>query len=170
MQRDFALFNRDKNVVIILHNIVDFVSFCLAECLLVGKFALHVVRPEVSTAHDTLFIYDVAFALTSIVRPIAIVDLLLSSVEHTSAAIALSVEVLSIVDVVSNLIEHAAIRVLSIVGPATLIGRPIQVNNLALTVFNKCPVLSKVDVSRHVKQFAHRVANVFIKITFENNT
>lgn len=148
----------------------DLLSLTLGQRPLVSQLTLHVVSPEISTTKVTLLIQHMALALPPIIRPVAVIDLLQRCVIHPATAVTLSVQVLSIVNVAAHTIVHTAALRLTIVLPAALIYRPIQVNNLAVAFFNEGTMLAKVDVSRLVQKFANRVTVTFNEHSFVNDS
>lgn len=80
------------------------------------------VGPEIPTVDVTFPVDDEPFALSTIVGPLAIVDLLSVSVVHPSFAVSLAVGVRPIVNVAGHSVMHEAMCVLTLVQPATLIG------------------------------------------------
>lgn len=81
----------------------------------------------------------------------------------------LSVIELAHVDVAGGLVVHAAALMLSILVPAALIGRAIQVDHLALTFLDEGLVLAIVEVTGGVEELADGGAETFLEVAFEDD-
>lgn len=154
LQLSFLLIDNDENVVGVGHHLKDLLSFGFGKCLLVCKFSFHMISSEISTVDDTLPINDKPFALSSVVRPFAVVDLLLLGVEHPALAVTLSIDVCAVVNVSGSTVMHQSLQVLTLVDPTALVCGPIDIYDLALTILHVALVLSVVNVTIRVKQLA----------------
>lgn len=127
------------------------------------------ISSEISTVHDTLPINDETFALSSVVGPFAVVDLLLLCVEHPALAVTLTVIVCTVVDVSGHTVMHKALQMLALVDPAALVCGPISIDNLALTVLHVALMLSVINVTIGVEQLADTRLVVLFEKAFEND-
>ena len=74
------------------------------------------------------------------------------------------------VDVTSLFVLHPALVVFPVGLPATLIDRPIDVDHLADTIFDEKLVLTEINVSIRIQQFADRATVAIIEFALEDNT
>ena len=89
---------------------------------------------------------------------------------HSSSTISLTIYIVSIVNITGLVIEHTSMRVFTIVWPSTFICWTIYIYDLSLSIFYKTSMLSKVNITTHIKKFTNALANVLVEISFKNNT
>jgi len=80
-----------------------------------------VIGTEVATANNTLQIDHKAFALSAIIRPITIVNLLAFIVVHTAFSVALSISIAAVIDIATNAVLHEPLSVFALTHPASFV-------------------------------------------------
>lgn len=123
---------------------------------MVSQLTLHVVGSEFSGRNLSFLVDNSSFALSTIIAPLSIVDLLLRSDVHATAPRSLAFVIITDVDVASSSVNEAALSVLPVVLPAAFVDGAVEEDQFALAFLAKHLVLSVVKVSVGVQQLADR--------------
>lgn len=139
--------HHNEDIIGLNEHLEDLLSLRLGNMPLESKFALHVVCSVFSAAQIALSVQDLAFALPTIIWPFSIENLLDCRIVHATSSIAFAVQVLSVVDIATQSVEHAtALRFTSLV-PTTFIDASIQVDDLSVTLLLKLIMLTEVNIT-----------------------
>jgi hypothetical protein len=163
----FAFLNHYENVIRLDEHFEDSLGLLNSEILLENKLALHVICSKFTLTQVTLTVKNNTFTLASIIRPITIINLLNTCVEHATTTIALAIKVITIVNIAGYMVKHAASPRLLIVFPATFVDRAIQVDYLTVAFSCESLMLAHVDVAVCVQQLAHAVTVAIFELALE---